>query len=335
MQPETLFHYTSSEAARSILLSRTMWATDYRFMNDPQEVMQGLKWVQEICIKLKNELENKYPEFSSENMDKRDKFIYSGECIQGSAIEDYCRYLFVEHAESIGRFPGSIGIISFSENDDSLPQWRAYCPQGGLALGFKFDTLMNIVNQLGSYNNVLIQCQYGSKEELFEIVKNNLYSFLDRQVKEVVPMIRGDYEQGFDFKGINWKPIFKGRFYEWFGEFRRIASQVKHGSFKEEEEWRILIEYHPNYKKIRTRNEVIIPYSVFNLNKRRPTEGIEYSESQDYRQWLKDVFNQITIGPYINKELVKTGLEVLLDYDSDGQNTSVPIRETASPYRVF
>jgi hypothetical protein len=102
-QYPTIYHYTSTAALKSIVESRSMWLTDYAFVNDARELHHGLEVTQKYIEKLLAEK--------------------PGEKFAG---------LLSEWAQKLE--PGQIRVhlACFSLERDSLSQWRAY---GSVALG--------------------------------------------------------------------------------------------------------------------------------------------------------------------------------------------------------
>jgi len=105
--PEILYHYTSIEAFVSIIESQNMRATRYDQMNDMSEVQLGLDLLLEAV--------EKYPVDRSYRDYK--EFLISGiNSYREEALEVY--------------------VLSLSAASDSLYQWIAYTPHGGVAIGF-------------------------------------------------------------------------------------------------------------------------------------------------------------------------------------------------------
>ncbi len=109
--PELLFHYTNSAGMRGILESSSLWATDYRFLNDASEIAYGVTLfeaiVQERATRAQN---NVISEFLSRTLRTANPFDGMFDCY----------------------------IACFCERDDLLNQWRVYANSGGgYALGLK------------------------------------------------------------------------------------------------------------------------------------------------------------------------------------------------------
>lgn len=103
--PEHIFHYTSLEGFVGIIESRTIWLTDYAYLNDTRELSHGIGLIRGVIADmLKDEPE---------------------ESIQ-SLLNVWDR--------DIGNDKHRVCIASFSADGDSLSQWRSYGP---IALGFE------------------------------------------------------------------------------------------------------------------------------------------------------------------------------------------------------
>ena len=93
------YHYTSMESCYNIITSRQIWMTDYRFLNDKNELKQAIKLFVSLCDKSHQE--------ALDNAFKWHEFMYY-----------HC-------------------VFSFSSSPQILSQWRAYATDGeGVALGF-------------------------------------------------------------------------------------------------------------------------------------------------------------------------------------------------------
>lgn len=108
------YHYATADGLSGILETQTIWATDYRFLNDTEEVERGERAVQaEIASVIQA-----YPE------DTVRGFL----CRQ---IEE------IRHGHRLSDI-APIYVVSFSNARDHLGQWRAYGDDAqGYALGFK------------------------------------------------------------------------------------------------------------------------------------------------------------------------------------------------------
>ena len=81
-------------------------------------------------------------------------------------------------------------VCSFSEDGDSLPQWRGYCPNGlGIAIGFSSDVLKagqlefpRVTSQASdsdeaSFNYELLKCVY-TQEDKERLIEEDVENYL-------------------------------------------------------------------------------------------------------------------------------------------------------------
>lgn len=113
--PSIVYHYTSLEGFLGIVNSRSVWMTDFSYLNDRREVRYGL----DLLLEAVNEMGDK-------------------------AIRDDVRNLLSAWKEKLEVSTNRICITSFSGEDDSLSQWRAYGP---IAIGFPVHPLALHVDQ--------------------------------------------------------------------------------------------------------------------------------------------------------------------------------------------
>ncbi|WP_321837878.1 DUF2971 domain-containing protein [Pseudomonas kulmbachensis] len=113
---DSLFHYTDVGAVKSIIEKKELWLTDIRFLNDSQELNDGVVFVLDALSKMKVEVE--------------------GGAHVRQAIDELIN-AFDNHISSwIDNQPTF--VCSFSKSGDQLSQWRAY---GSYAIEFDRDML--------------------------------------------------------------------------------------------------------------------------------------------------------------------------------------------------
>jgi hypothetical protein len=105
---KTLYHYTTQAGLLGIIKDKQIWATHTQYLNDAREYLHALGVL-------------------TAEIDKR----------LADAVGDGHRIL-VDMAEGVkGIVSGNVCVCSFSEDRDSLSQWRAYCGStSGYAIGF-------------------------------------------------------------------------------------------------------------------------------------------------------------------------------------------------------
>jgi len=128
----SLYHYTDAHAVHSILNTRKIRLTDIRFLNDKEELLEGLKTLEETLL---NEIDSdlKYAEDAA-NM------------IHHSLIS----------VETSNNDLNPLYVFSLSSERDQLSQWRAY---GAYALEFDEELLREHVE-------ILAPCIYNLNEKI-------------------------------------------------------------------------------------------------------------------------------------------------------------------------
>jgi Protein of unknown function (DUF2971) len=134
-EPQLIYHYTSADSLHGIISQRKMWLTDWRFLNDRNEVYEGL----EIASKLIDEL------FDGATLAfQRERLL--------SYLDPKTIHIF---------------IASFCESADSVPHWQSYAMNGlGYAIGFNTQKLRETQNEVFlervSYNDKIVGDRTGS-----------------------------------------------------------------------------------------------------------------------------------------------------------------------------
>jgi hypothetical protein len=124
-----LYHYTGAAGLIGITQSGTLWATDYRHLNDRKEYRIGAKLLQD--------------ELGSHRLEEKHRRAFD---------------------RLVAETQKTCFVLSFSEMGDQLSQWRAYCPGGnGYALGFKQSNALFASAQHHHFN--LVRCEYDLREQ--------------------------------------------------------------------------------------------------------------------------------------------------------------------------
>ncbi len=225
------YHYTSMEKMWLIIDGEGLRATQAGFSNDNEEIQMGIKVVKEICKELFKGKDN-------EMMD----FIDS---ISRNTLDSY--------------------IVCFCDKDDKLSQWRAYCNEGGVSLGFAFDdTQPNYY-----YSNRKGYRSTGTKCQIYPVFYYNYNAECENcsvcltydQLKEI----------------INKKIIFIGDNQAKKQAILELIPYIKHCGFCEEEEHRLLIDNPLDYAMHNTtfKSDDVVEY--FDKNgKRSPYISIKF-----------------------------------------------------------
>lgn len=128
----SLYHYTDVQAVHSILKKRAIRLTDIRFLNDKEELLEGLSVLEETLL---NEID----------IDLKHK-EEAANVIHHSLI----------NAETSNNDLNPLYVFSLSSEKDQLSQWRAY---GSYAIEFDADQLRENVE-------ILAPCIYDFNEKV-------------------------------------------------------------------------------------------------------------------------------------------------------------------------
>jgi len=164
----------------------------------------------------------------------------------------------LEHIEKLKSL--KLFIASFSEEGDLLSQWRAYCPrEGGYSLGFSTPVILSLTEPRGFF---LRPCIYDREEQ-----------------KDLIQFIVGRY---LGLLQDIWPPanLSTGGLVEsaafWFvGALVRVAPLLKHPTFFEEREWRLVGMTPPvgDSVKFRRVGDSVLPYREIRLPRRGSDSG--------------------------------------------------------------
>ena len=193
----------------------------------------------------------------------------------------------------------SLFVGSFSERGDSLSQWRAYTHNGiGFSLGFEYQYLRNCAEK---QNYQLRRCNY-EKEVHGQVIE------------ELVAIVRGKVGRSETRLALHWL----------YSELVRIAPLLKHPSFAEEKEWRLISRSAPQLALrheegvlFRSGKSMLIPYREFSLLNNSGKMELEH----------------VVVGPTPHKDLSRQSLSHLLDIA--GLARTPAVRLSAVPYRAW
>ncbi len=142
--PSLLWHYTDRVAFEGIAKNGQFWATDYRHLNDTEELAIGVRAVKDVAQQLVTER-------------GRQAFLWESFLAHYDAANLQARY-------------GAIVVVSLSAKKDDLSQWRAYgnaMTGGGYSIGINFEGV----------GDALFECQYS--ENSFKKLVRRRFRALD------------------------------------------------------------------------------------------------------------------------------------------------------------
>ncbi len=226
------YHYTSLEKMWLILDGEGLRATQAGFSNDNEEISMGIQAVQNIC---KTIFENSNDEMMS--------FINN---ISRDTLDSY--------------------IICFCDKDDKLSQWRAYCKDGGVSIGFAFDDSeppYYYQKRLG-FSCIPTTCK------LYPV----FYLNYDSKCTETPNTITQD-----ELKSIIYEKLESiGDVHAKKQAILELIPYIKHCGFCEEEEHRLLIDNPLDFSMYNTtfKNDDVVEYFDKDNGQRSPYIGVQF-----------------------------------------------------------
>ena len=226
---ERLYHYTSFTGLLGIVGSKGLWATDIRYMNDSAELRHTADLIRSE-ITLRIAGGHPRPDLLNQFLDWVTHRITNGHMLFAS---------------------------SFRANGNLLSQWRGYSRLGkGVSLGFNPDYILDCAERQAFE---IGRCIYDSNHQ----------ARLIRQVIDVVEALAKGQDQAGQLPDKSSENSYHAIFQQIESDLLRIAAILKHPSFREEEEWRIvspvLTDYVEAPVQFREGASMLVPYILFNL----------------------------------------------------------------------
>jgi hypothetical protein len=277
---ETLYHYTTFAGLMGIVEKGVLWASDIRYMNDSAEMKHTVDLIGLEVAKRIGGGQSNQ-KLLSQFLDWVSNRIAKGHMLFGA---------------------------SFRSNGNLLSQWRGYSSVGkGVSIGFNPNYILTCARgqsfQLG-------KCIYDASEQepLIEQVVNAVETLAANQGENTDESRRHPSQSYYDvFEVIE-------------SDLLRIAAILKHPSFKEEEEWRIvspvLSDYVMSPVLFREGTSMLVPYLEIRL-----------SPGHDVPIGLEHVF----LGPTPNINLSMNSLTMFLS--KKGVKVKEGITYCQIPYR--
>lgn len=257
----TLYHYTGIGGLIGLVDSRCVWASHVYYLNDSREILHAVEVLRSV---LSSDLE------------------------RFGAQEKEFLTQFAKWLPSFERDPFHIYIFSLSGQRSLLSQWRSYTPHGkGVSLGFSAETLNGL---LENSQFRIAKCLYGRAEHvhLMEVLREKMLTTFRQRAAQLAATTEHPSARYFSFLE------------EFRGDLLQVLSVIKHAAFSEEEEWRIISPYYPNYTvpaiKFREGASMLMPY-------------IEIELSQI---GVLPIFDEVVLGPSRDNNLSHSALSCYL-----------------------
>ena len=297
--PSTLWHYTSYAGFQGIVTSKTIWATEYRFLNDRTEFFHAKDLAQVLV--------NEEPEYIGEQFPARDMLR---KAVNGAFNTGYLHE---------GRL--RIMVASFSEEGDQLSQWRGYADNSrGISIGFDLRHIRPPSN-IGTAVT-FAPCLYKQADKsallksAFAYYRNGLQGWWD-SMKDIarekakssdvdpqsVTQLISEHSKELD-------EVIRRGYTNLQFDLLRIAPLLKDEGFSEEKEWRLVLPQetimlptkHP--LEFRATRDTLIPYVAYPL----------LSPNQDGPIFCKDLILRTGQSP-LGRDQRKSVFAETRDYD--------------------
>ena len=276
--PATLYHYMDQNGLLGIIKRKEIWASHHQCLNDTQEFLHAKSIIRAEINK----------RCASTNSESRSSFETMRAALDGPGMEEVNLY-----------------VASFSQDGDSLPQWRAYGGQvSGFALGFSGQQL--VIPE----DFTLARCLYDPEEQR---------EVAGAIVAEVESMLAQMTLVGAADKFNAWALMLL--------TLHQFALIFKHEKFRDEKEWRIfsrvLMDLAPAFPveepecplDFRQGKSMLVPYRRIPL---RDNNG-------------ELPLREVVVGPNPNKEQSRRSAQSLLNSQrglaaANARNSDIPFR---------
>lgn len=226
---EILYHYTSFKGLLGIVDSGVLWASDVRYMNDSAEMKHTADLIRAEIVSRITG--------GHDNQKLLNQFM------------DWVSYRITNGHMLFG--------ASFRSNGNLLSQWRSYSSLGkGVSLGFNPNHILQCAK---SQSFQVGKCIYEPDDQL-KLIK---------QIVDAVEILAEEDGENNDLSNKQPSQSYYDVFEKVESDLLRIAVILKHPSFQEEEEWRIvspvITDYLTSPVLFREGTSMLVPYFEFNL----------------------------------------------------------------------
>ena len=313
-----LYHYTTWEGLKNILQTQSLWATNYKFLNDYSEIILFRDKLIDFILPVTQE--------GYEKLIAHKPFVEGKIQEEGGLKRNVQRdteALIDAQYRAIG---SEIYILSFCGEPEKqsvadnglLSQWRGYGTGGGAALVFDTEKLEEIIAKEVSryqYNAVLLaDLIYSDDEQKFK-----------EELSDEINTLAGIAKQYFDHEEYQkGKEIDSSNGYI---PFIKCTTRYKHFGFSEEKEVRVVALpalFNEEYIKMAKETGTILKPEKVRKSRFKNGQRVPYIELFEMNE-IKLPIKKIIIGPHKDKEIRKIELrEVLSETNIDIACSEIP-----------
>jgi Protein of unknown function (DUF2971) len=234
--PEILYHYTSQLGLIGMLNKKTIWASKIHYLNDSKEFAPALDLARcELTERIK----------ASTSPVDRSRLELLRDTIDTTYTIEYT----IEGVNTC--------VCCFSELEDDLSQWRGYGGgSAGFSVGFTREWFTRVKETLGLS---LIPCIY-EPEDQQRLVQDEIDEFLATKAEKEPDYWDRNRSHRHPDRPRTLVPLpHAGN--DFATRLAQIAPRIKHESFKDEIEWRLVAENVPAFELChRPGASMLIPY---------------------------------------------------------------------------
>lgn len=311
---ESLFHYTTKEGLEGILKTQSLWATDFRYLNDTNElkaIQPILKYyISQIVRQTVQYIIKKEPAFLKRAQDRfgtlEDSIIADVKVIIESMYEPF-------NQDKTGVFILSLcknnNHVKNAYNDGLLSMWRAYGGAQAYAIEFEKKKLDELIQQDCNEFEYTIPLSCDVEYEMENIPqseKETLKEFCEKIVRGIIL----NHIENLTVEEVR--------------NFLFISASLKHYAFSEENEFRYVF-YIQNY------DELILLDKEQKLKRKK----IIHNDNKKPRIHLFEGLNKklpikrIIVGPHENKANIEEELKGWLKQNA----LDIPVTVSEIPFR--
>ncbi len=226
-----LYHYTTWEGLQGIFETQTLWATNYKFLNDYSEI---ILFKDKLISLIHPHVLEGYKRLIKHSPSVKHKIKQEGGL--SKVVQHDAKGLIEAQYSALG---DEIYILSFCgqpekpniANNGLLSQWRGYGTGGGAALVFdtkKLEELLAIEAAMFEYSPILIA----------DIIYSDDEQKLKEELSDDLEIIADVAKQFFNHENLKKNKIIDSS--KAYFPFVRCISRYKHYGFKEENEVRVV-----------------------------------------------------------------------------------------------
>ncbi|EGU37328.1 hypothetical protein VIBRN418_08257 [Vibrio sp. N418] len=289
-----LYHYTSMGGLIGIASSNKLWATASNFLNDHGEIKYGLDLIKSVINQNRNQ-------------------SFKCELFHALLNKLEAHVVQIENNEAdIYDF-----ILCFSENRDTLSQWKGFSDQGnGVAIGFDF-------RDICFYRCSLARMQLRLRKVIYAIEEQE--QIINNEIEHFYGLLKAEWDSE-DYESVveETADVLTGCLYNY-------ALIFKDPAFSEEKEWRITSNDTSTYKP----HDPSAPELKFRVDfsgNLVPYLELDFMPEDDFpsREYDQLPVKEIIVGPKLDFNLNKLSINRLNKLagwkEVEISSSSIPLR---------